>query len=61
MRNVKAVEKVPTWSHTGKIRLGSGRLMNLDVEAEQGHDRGTETLFVTESRTSCRDFEGRNQ
>jgi len=58
--NVEPVEKVSTRSHTGKIRLGSVRLMNLDIEAEQGHDRGTETLFVTETRTSCRDFEDRS-
>ena len=31
--------------------------MNLDIEAEQDYDRGTETLFVTETRTSCSDFE----
>ena len=31
--------------------------MNLEIEAKQGHDRGRETLFVTESRTSCGDFE----
>ena len=34
--------------------------MNLGIEAEQGHDRGTETLFVTETRTNCRDSEGRS-
>ena len=34
--------------------------MNLDIEAEQGHDRGTETLFVTETRASCRDSEDRS-
>jgi hypothetical protein len=34
--------------------------MNLDIEVEQGHDRGTETLFVTETRASCRDFEVRS-
>ena len=34
--------------------------MNLDIEAEQGHDRGTEMLFVSETRTSCRDFEDRS-
>ena len=33
--------------------------MNLDIEAEQVHHRGTETLFVTEKRTSFRDFEDR--
>ena len=33
--------------------------MNLDIEAEQGHHRGTETIFVTETRTRCRDFEDR--
>jgi hypothetical protein len=43
----------------GVIYLGSVRLMNLDIEAEQGHDRGTEALFVTETRTSCRDSEDR--
>lgn len=32
--------------------------MNLDIEAEQDYDRGTETLFVTEPHTSCSDFEG---
>lgn len=32
--------------------------MNLDIEAEQGHDRGIETIFVTETRASCRNFEG---
>jgi hypothetical protein len=57
--DVEAVEKVPTRSHAGKIYLGSVRLMNLDIEAEQGHDRGTEALFVTETRTSCRDSEDR--
>ena len=31
--------------------------MNLDIEAEHGHDRGTETLFVIETHTSCRDSE----
>lgn len=31
--------------------------MNLNIEAEQGHDHGTETLFVTETWTSCCDFE----
>lgn len=31
--------------------------MNLDIKTEHGHDRGTETLFVTETRVSCRDFE----
>ena len=56
MRNVEAVEKVPTRSHAGKIFLGSVRLMNVDIEADQGHDRGTETLFVTETRTGCGDF-----
>ena len=31
--------------------------MNLDIEAEEGHDCVTETRFVTETRTSYRDFE----
>jgi hypothetical protein len=34
--------------------------MNLDIEAEHGHDRGTEALFVTETRINCRDFEDRS-
>ena len=34
--------------------------MNLDIVAEHGHDRGRETLFVTETRMSCRDFEDRS-
>jgi len=34
--------------------------MNLDIEAEQDYDRGTETLFVTETRASCRDFKERS-
>ena len=59
MSNVEVVEKVPTQPRTGKIRLGTVRLMNLDIETEQGHDRGTEALFVTETRTSCRDLENR--
>ena len=59
MSNVEAVEKVPTRSHTGKICLGSVRLMNLDIEADHDHDRGTEALFVTETRTS-HDFKDRS-
>ena len=34
--------------------------MNLEIEAEQGHDRGPATFFVTETRISCRDFENRS-
>ena len=34
--------------------------MNLDIAAEHSPDRGTETLFATETRTSCRDFEDRS-
>ena len=34
--------------------------MNLDIEAEHGHDCGTETLFIIETRTRCRDFENRS-
>ena len=33
-------------------------MMNLEIEAEQGQDRGTEILMVTETFTSCREFEG---
>lgn len=60
MSDIEAVGKVPTRSHSGKIRLESVQLMNLDIEVEHGHDRGTETLFMTETRTSCRDFEDRS-
>ena len=31
--------------------------MNLYIEAEQGHDHGTETRFVIKTRTSSPDFE----
>jgi len=60
MLSGEAAEKVPTRPHAGKIRFGSVRWMNLGIEAEHGYDRGTETLFMTETRTSCRDFENRS-
>lgn len=34
-------------------------MMNVGIEAEQGHDRGIATLGKAETRTSCRDFEER--
>lgn len=34
--------------------------MNLEIEIEGGHDRSVETLFVTETRTKCCDFEHRS-
>ena len=35
-------------------------MMNVDLKAEQGHDRGIVTLFRSETRTSCRNFEERS-
>lgn len=59
-RVVESVEKVPTRSDAGNICLENMRVMNVDIDAEQGHECDTETLFVTETRTSCRNFEDRS-